>query len=185
MVKPFISVLDRPKIFCIGLEKTGTAPLARALQNIGYNVTGKNGPLLRPRIAQVYQHVCIRKSYKFEAFYGNPWPLMFREMYQLWPNAKFILTIRDPNEWIASMTQAFGGTSTPIRELIYGAGDPAGQENQYIRQMVKHENAVREFFLKDPGSLLVMDISESNDYQPLERFLGRTHHAKNFPNEGS
>jgi hypothetical protein len=183
MGEKLISVLDKPRVFAIGLERTGTGSLARALESFDYKVTGQNGPLNRPRISKVYRNVAIQKSYKFEAFYGNPWPLVFQDMYQLWPNAKFILTIRDPQKWIASMAKAFGGTATHIRKLQYGHGNPVGREQHYIDRMIAHETAVREYFREASSSLLVMDITAGDGYKMLSDFLNQPFLEGDFPHE--
>jgi len=184
MDKALMSVLE-PRVFAIGLERTGTRSLARALENLGYSVTGQNGPLNRPRISKVYRDVAIRTSYKAEAFYGNPWPLVFQDMSRLWPNAKFILTIRDPQEWVASMAKSFGGTQTHIRRLQYGHGDPVGQEPQYIERMIAHETAVREYFREAPSSFLTMDITAGDGYKTLSDFLKKPFPEDGFPHEST
>lgn len=168
----FISVLDRPKIFVIGLEHTGSSSLGRALENFGYSTTSQNGPIDRPRIVRAYRRICVDTSYNFDAFHGNPWPLAFREMYQLWPNARFILTTRDSREWFDAMVESFGGTDTPIRRLIYGHGDPEGHEDQYIDKLLSHEEDVRTFFGGDTSSLLIKDFASGDDCEQLRDFLG-------------
>lgn len=170
----------RPKIFGIGFQKTGTKSLAAALQGFGYRVTGPNGFRVHD-IARRYQTICRRYSRNYDAFQDNPWPLTFREMSQMWPDAKFILTVRDPNSWIASVKSHFGTQSTPMRELIYGVGSPVGNESIYLARLQQHESEVRNFFTSQPERLLIMRITEGEGYEKLCPFLGQETPSEPFP----
>ena len=116
---------SKPKVFGIGFHKTGTKSLAEALEKLGYSVTGPNGFRV-PDIADRYQTICRRYSKRYDAFQDNPWPLTFKEMSVMWPEAKFILTLRNDDDWLKSVVNHFGKASTPMRELIYGVGTPVG-----------------------------------------------------------
>lgn len=162
---------NRPKVFGIGFQKTGTKSLAAALEVLGYRVTGPNG-FRWPDIAERYQRMCRRYSRKFDGFQDNPWPLVYREMSVQWPEAKFVLTLRDPSRWIASVTAHFGTGTTPMRELIYGVGSPIGNEEIYLTRFAQHERDVRAFFADQPERLLELRITDGEGYETLCPFLG-------------
>lgn len=82
------------KVFGIGFHKTGTKSLAKALCILGYRVTGPNN-FKDPDIGQTYLQVTRTISAQFDAFQDNPWPLVYREMDLHWPEARFVLTLRD------------------------------------------------------------------------------------------
>ena len=69
----------KPKVFCIGFHKTGTKSLARALEILGYRVTGPNGTR-DPRIAERALPMALDIAARFDAFNDNPWPILFREL---------------------------------------------------------------------------------------------------------
>jgi hypothetical protein len=178
-----IDVLDNPKVFCIGLERTGTKSLAAALAALGYTVSGQS-PVYRPnRIARLYKSRCIDRSYSHGAFFGNPWQLVYWEMHQLWPNAKFILTTRDADPWLQSMKDAFGSVTDPVRRFIYD-GDILGNEASYLARKRQHEEDVHEYFASYPGTFLRMNVVKGDGYDVLCDFLNKPTPADSFPHEG-
>ena len=111
----------KPKVFCVGFHKTGTKSLARALEILGYRVTGPNGAR-DPRIAERALPMALDIASRFDAFNDNPWSVLFRELDAAFPGSRFILTLRAPDSWIDSVVRHFGDERTPMREWIYGAG---------------------------------------------------------------
>lgn len=169
-----------PKVFGIGFQKTGTKSLAAALQELGYRVTGPNGFRVAD-IGQRYHRICRRYSRAYDAFQDNPWPLTFREMSEMWPDAKFVLTLRDTDSWIKSVKAHFGTQTTPMRELIYGTGSPVGNEEAYISRFQQHEREVQEFFASQKGRLLILRITDGEGYEKLCPFLEHEIPNKSFP----
>ena len=102
-------------------------------------------------------------------------------MSQMWPDAKFILTLREPNSWIESVKTHFGTQTTPMRELIYGVGSPVGNENAYLARLQQHEREVQKFFTSQPERLLTMRITEGEGYEKLCPFLQRETPPEPFP----
>lgn len=170
------------KVFGIGFHKTGTTSLDRALTLLGYRVTGPNA-VHDPDISQKIHDFTQEISKKFDAFQDNPWPLVYREMDNLYPNAKFTLTVRDPDEWILSMCKHFGEQVTPMRQLIYGSdfGHPLGNELHYKKVMLTHNKNVRTYFSDRPDKLLEIDFSSGQGWEPLCRFLGHPEPSASFP----
>ncbi len=170
------------KVFGIGFHKTGTKSLAKALRVLGFTVTGPNN--FRDRdIAGTYRDIARSLSAEFDAFQDNPWPLVYREMDRQWPDAKFILTVRDGPAWYASQLEHFRGGTTPMRELVYGPGfgDPRGNEAHYLQRIEMHNLAVRTYFQDRPGKLLEMNITEGDGWDMLCDFLDRPVPERAFP----
>ena len=84
------------KVFGIGFHKTGTTSLALALRQLGYSVTGPNG-VNDPNISQNARALVRDLVDQFDAFQDNPWPILFRELDEWYPNSKFVLTLREPH----------------------------------------------------------------------------------------
>ena len=170
------------KIFGIGFHKTGTTSLASALQLLGYRVTGPNN-VSDPDIGETYVELTRSLSAEYDAFQDNPWPLVYREMDELWPDALFVLTVRDSAAWIGSQTGHFGTETTPMREHIYGAGRgaPVGNEDHYVAVMEAHNAAVRAWFRDRPDKLLEMDFSAGDGWDRLCPFLGVPVPGRPFP----
>jgi hypothetical protein len=164
--------MSRAKVFCIGFHKTGTTSMEAALRRLGYRVTGPNYEL-DLNIAQKLDRVTTEFSHKFDAFQDNPWPLVYRQMDTLHPGSKFILTLRDEDEWFDSNLRHFRGKDSPMRELIYGpgAGHPKGNEAVYRARLRRHNAEVLDYFRDRPDDLLVIDVTKSASWEGLCAFL--------------
>ncbi len=165
------------KIFCIGFQKTGTSSLRDALIQLGYSVTGVFGrdvPLAELRATYVERGLEIAKD--FDAVEDMPWPLMFRELDQAFPGAKFILTTRDTDRWYRSIAGHFGADPYHIQQLTYGddAPAPVGHEARYRSVYEAHNAAVREYFAGRPDDLLEMCLERGDGWAQLGAFLGRS-----------
>lgn len=168
------------KVFGIGFHKTGTTSLAVALRDLGYRVTGPNGTR-DPDIARKVMDMARALSWDYDAFQDNPWPLLYREMDRLHPGSKFILTVRPPGKWIESVTSFFGDNETPMRQWIYGAASPRGNEEAYLRRYNRHNAEVREYFRDRHGDFIEMDLAAGDGWEKLCRFLGKAVPQAPFP----
>jgi len=165
----------KAKVFGIGFQKTGTSSLGKALEQNGYSVIdfyGTELPLDELRATYVARGLELARQY--DAVQDMPWPLMFRELDQAFPRAKFVLTVRDTDSWYKSMVNHFGTTPTPIRQLTYGEDAPApvGQEARYREVYEAHSRTVQDYFANRPGDLLVMDLEAGDGWPELGPFLG-------------
>lgn len=172
--------LNQPKVFGIGFHKTATSSLAAALERLGYTVCGHIG-VSHPDIADVAEDLARSKIDKYDAFQDNPWPILYKRLDDLCPGSKFILTVRPTAEWIQNVVRHFGGTSTPMREWIYGEGDPKGNEHLYIDRYEKHNREVRTYFSERSDDLLELATTEGDGWEKLCPFLGHEIPVEPFP----
>jgi hypothetical protein len=170
----------RPKVFGVGFHKTGTKSLAAALTLLGYRVGGSFG-VHDPGIARHALTRALRRCEKYDAFQDNPWPVLFRELDERVPGSRFILTLRPEAGWIESAVRHFGRRSTPMRQWIYGAGYPAGNEERYLERFRRHNREVMEHFRNRPGDLLVIDFFAGDGWDKLCGFLGVPVPRQDFP----
>lgn len=172
----------KAKVFCIGFHKTGTSSLAKALEELGYRVTGPNG-VRRPRIAKVALKLAEKLVPEYDAFQDNPWPIIYKEMDARYPGSKFILVVREPQSWLRSQVSYFGKKSSPMRQWIYGenAGCPEGNEEIYLARYNRHNAEVQEYFKDRPDDLLVMSLSSGDGWEKLCKFLGYPVPDRPFP----
>ncbi len=168
------------KVFGIGFHKTGTTSLARALRVLGYRVAGPFG-VHDDAIAATAVARAISIAAEWDAVQDNPWPLVYRELDEAYPGSKFILTVRDTDRWLASIMQHFGGETTPMREWIYGVGDPIGHEEIYRNRYEQHNRDVVEYFQNRPGELLMFNLAGGDGWDELCRFLGVAVPESPFP----
>lgn len=168
------------KIFCIGFHKTGTTSLAQALRILGFTVTGPNG-VNDPDIARNASGLIKSLVNDYDAFQDNPWPIFYKELYQDFPDAKFILTCRNPEKWINSQVRHFGRQETPMRKWIYGKGCPEGNESIYLQRYQKHNRDVKAYFRKKRKPLLVLDLEKGDGWNKLCPFLNLPVPDASFP----
>lgn len=168
------------KVFCIGFHKTGTTSLDKALQALGYRVTGPNG-VRDPDIASKVHAMAYELVEKYDAFQDNPWPILYRELDERYPGSKFILTLRDTQSWLNSQLKHFGQRETAMRQWIYGVGCPQGNEAVYTRRFDRHNREVLEHFRGRPDDLLVMNLAQGDGWEKLCPFLGKPVPGMPFP----
>ena len=164
----------RPKVFCIGFQKTGTTTMMQALTLLGYRVTGPNH-VRDSDIAETYERIAAELSDRFDAFQDNPWPLVYRQMDARHPGSKFVLTVRDEQKWYDSYRNHFEDKQcSPMEELIYGpeARFLGGGAELYKGRMRRHDAEVRDYFRDRPEDLLVLDVTEDPRWAPICDFLG-------------
>lgn len=174
------------KVFCIGFHKTGTSSLGAALSLLGYRVGGPFG-VRDPNIAEHALGEAVARLARFDAVQDNPWSVLFAELDRRFPGSRFVLTVRPEEEWLASVVDHFGGTSTPMREWIYGFGDPVGHEAAYRERYRRHNHEVGAHFAERPEDLLVMHLESGDGWDQLCPFLDREPPERAFPhaNRGS
>lgn len=167
-------------MFCVGFHKTGTSSLGRALGLLDYRVAGPFG-VRNPRIADDALPDALGRLDGHDAFCDNPWPVLFRQLDDAAPNSRFILTERPTDQWLASVVNHFGGSTTPMREWIYGPGDPVGHEAVYAATYEAHNAAVRDHFADRRDDLLVIDPSTEPGWPAVCAFLGHPEPDRPFP----
>jgi hypothetical protein len=180
-----------PKVFGVGFQKTGTSSLDAAFRILGYrtdkgvfiNTPGKKSSLrIAPPLtnASVLERV-LPIAQEQEAFSDNPWPLLYRELDCLFPDSKFVLTVREPGAWLASLVRHFGNEQSDMLEWIYGCRSVRGNEARCVEVYEAHNDAVRAHFAARPGALLELDLERQPRWEPLCAFLGRPFPAQPFP----
>ena len=163
----------RNKVFIIGFHKTGTTSLGKALQILGYRVCGSLKNAYDYKQHQDPKEYIVTKAKeqvkKYDAFQDTPWFLFYKEMYQLYPDAYFILTIRPTDRWLASVQKHFADKRFKYHDLIYDTPNSLECGVHYSRTYDTHNTEVVEFF-KEKGNLKVMDVAHAQ-WSDLGEFL--------------
>jgi len=136
----------RPKVFGLGLSRTGTTSLNRALRGLGYNVHGYDAALLEAWRAGD-RDALFAITDAFDAFEDWPYPLAHAELMDRYGDtARYILTVRSaPATWLASYiahADRKGTASERYRELAYGYPHPRGFEAEHLAFYEAHNRAV-------------------------------------------
>lgn len=166
---------QRPKIICVGFQKTGTTSLKWALEILGYRVGGNKSRLLLPILQNRWDRV-LRVLNRYDAVEDNPWAVIYRQIDRLVPGCKFILTYRDPESWFGSVERYFRlpRARPPMHEWIYGRGRGliAAEKENTLTVYKKHLEGVFAYFRNRPDDLLVIDIGKGDEWERLCGFLG-------------
>jgi hypothetical protein len=176
-------------IFGIGWHKTATHSLQEALNMLGFQ--GVHYPYELYRCFARPSDDVRRYLAKHQSATDFPVPLYFKELDRLYSRAKFVLTIREEQGWLASVEKhfylmqvpraEFGGVSEndykigqglpihEIHELAYG------QKNfdapLFLERYQRHNEEILAYFANRPDDLLVMDMSDGKEWRGLPSFL--------------
>ncbi|KAI9250505.1 P-loop containing nucleoside triphosphate hydrolase protein [Phascolomyces articulosus] len=200
------------KVIGAGLDRTGTDGLSVALDILGYKTHhmrhlyfGQGDPdLFKKAYEQPENPIDWNAVYQdFDAAIGTPSVIFLERLMKQYPEAKIILTVRDPDAWYESvkstiyqMTHQPAKASTPkhilqIREMAHAIvldgsfGKPAEFLNaQAMKEKFLQHNAwVRKHVPAD--KLLVMELGKDSQWDKLCAFLGQPIPEVSYPKTNS
>jgi hypothetical protein len=182
-----LEMSGRPKVFGLGLSKTGTSSLAIALRQMGYRHKSFDALLLADYRKGDLSRL-FKNTDKYESFEDWPFSLAFREIMDRYgADARYILTVRrSPDAWLRSYVahaDRKGRTSAGFRKLAYGYEHPRGFENEHIGYYQQHNEAVRAAIqargLSDRFAELCWERGDG--WTQLAQLIGREAPARPFP----
>lgn len=186
-----------PKIFVIGLNKTGTTTIYTALKELGFK-------LGEQKIAEyLTRDLLYKNDYKrlfnycnsAQAFQDIPFslPNFYKKLDLKFPNSKFILSIRDsPEQWLESMNNFYSfvtksttkkPTSKSLKECgyiykgflydVFNHFYPSETmfSNQYKEVYSNHISDVKSYFQYKQNQLLILNVADEDSYFKLCDFL--------------
>ncbi len=188
------------KIIGAGVGRTGTYSLKLAINQLGLGPCHHMEEVLHNMPAQVPLWIdAVKGCPDWEVIYKGyesavDWPTsgFFRELSKAYPLAKFVLTDRSPESWVASFSETIykllAGKDKAPKEMrawlemaaavIDKTGFPAGLDAAGLTKAFNaHNDAVKKAI--PPDQLLVYQIKEG--WGPLCRFLGTSVPATPFP----
>lgn len=191
---------NKEKIFNIGFHKTGTTSLTHFMREHGYNPLHNTAYSMRRlnmgsqtdifkgdagsvNLASILDKTLLQELVQeYDFFSDNPWPLLYRQLDQGFPNSKFILTRRNIDSWIKSIVRHSGSQHTRMRQLIYGYGNPANHVTHYREVYSVHNRDVVRYF-GNRKDLLIVDIEDDDSRiaESLAEFLGLGNNRIPFP----
>lgn len=208
-INNYIQVYNKPKVFGIGANKTGTTSLKTAMADLGYIIGSQ-----KKAENFIYDwgnrdfHRIIKYCYSAQFFQDIPFSLPFTYVVldHEFPGSKFILTIRNnSDEWYNSLinyhSQKWGSQNEipdikKLRASTYRSqgwawdaleiackvseDDPYNKEN-LINYYETHNRAVQEYFRHRPQDLLILNPSEKNAMKKLCDFLELDYSGIVFP----
>lgn len=205
-VKAFLAELDRTfprwdhrhRVFGIGLSRTGTRSLTAALHVLGIDTVHYpiDDDTFRALASGTLDFGVLEA---FDGITDITVAPYYAQLERRYPDAKFVLTVRDEDAWLRSCAthwtgrDAFAAADTPasethmqvrrfLRAAVYGAYDFEPERFRYVYR--KHLDDVRRYFADKPGKLLELDIAGGDGWEELSPFLGRPIPDQPFPHKG-
>ncbi len=164
------------KIFGIGLNKTGTTTLGQCGRILGYRCKSVSKKLLEDVVLRKDLTSVQRIATKYDLFEDWPWPLIYRELDEMFPGSKFILTVRkNPKVWLESLKR-HSMTKHPFKDcdkLVYGYSYPHKRAKEHIDFYMQHNSAVRNYFEGRDSDFLEICWENGDDFEKLCKFLNR------------
>ncbi|CAH2395178.1 sulfotransferase [Mesorhizobium ventifaucium] len=161
-----------PKIFGVGLGKTGTKTLGTVLRGLGFNHAPFRRDLVRAWHKKEYDKI-FEFIDQYDSFEDWPYASMCSMLIERFPYARFILTRRSsPERWLSSLKK-HALTGVPfknIRKLVLGQTYPFGQDARLIQIYTEHNARVRKMLVGKP--FLELCWEEGDGVEKLAEFLG-------------
>lgn len=169
-----------PKVFCLGVSKTGTTSFGVCMSQLGYrHLAG-----FLPEVADLYLNGDFDELDRlvdiYDSFDDWPWPALYRRYAVKYPQAKFVLTRRtDPETWLRSYRThcetyflrwiGFGR----YNRAFFGAAYPHGQGAAHKAEYLRHLDEVRRYFSDQPDRLLELCFETDAVWEKLSGFVDR------------
>ena len=194
------------KVICLGFFKTGTKTLAEVFHILNMNVNGNpqcddiNHPdyIIIDNIPDCIKYHCGDEINindlitNFNGFHDFPYNLYYKEIYNNYPDSKFILTLRDEELWFKSISNYQhipGAMNLKFNKYIFGHETFSDDNKQEIISVFKkHNDDVIKFFshIGELNKLLIIDITKNtgeSNWNEITKFLGIDNIYKdvNFP----
>jgi hypothetical protein len=171
------------KIFCIGLNKTGTISLHQALTTLGFSSLHWGGPPSRQAVERAIREGTPLLEYlgDYDAYSDiQRLSVNFDVLDQQYPGSKFVLTTRDVDEWLDSRRRHVLRNRERKQQGDYEGTFLEIEPDRWRQQFVEHHARVEEYF-RGRDDLLVMRVTAGDGYEKLCPFLGVPLRHEPFP----
>lgn len=189
---PIFPDYQAPKIFGLGLSRTGTTSLAAALSALGFHTIHWLNPFTREVMHPDDLHL-------FDAFTDTPVCMNFETYYFMFPNSKFIYTVRSFESWRKSMdkyysihhgVRNFGEAKAAMAQsenLPYGAEFSNINLSMYFNHKSyedaynAYDQRVRNFFRDKPKDRFLECDVAAGGWDELCKLVGKERPPVPFP----
>ena len=173
------------RIFGIGMQKTATTSLHTALDLLGFDSahweSGSWAKAILQEMRKKGRSITLEKHY---ALCDLPIAILYKELDRAYPGSKFILTVRDEVDWLASAKAHWTYEHNPHRtdwdeypaaNIIHQAtyGQTHFDAEVMLSRYKRHNAEVREYFRNRPADLFVMNMSKGAGWNELCYFVDR------------
>ena len=164
----------RPRIFGIGLNKTGTTSLHEALTTLGYQSLHWGGPEIRERVEASLaagEPLLARLDAEIDAFSDvEALSTNYRLLDEQYPGSAFILTVRPVDEWIESRRRHVARNVVLKEQGCYSGTFLEVDEPAWREHWDRHVDGVRSYF-RPSDRFLEWDLTAAPGWGPLCELL--------------
>lgn len=160
-------------IFNIGLNKSGTTSLAKALTILGiptvhhrHNSNEIHNTILKNKRKQ--RRLFNTLDRKYDAFLDFRGQFYYLDLYKQYPNSKFILTTRPFKDWLTSYIIM---TELTAPELLSTLQAERQTYIHCVEMYYDKTEEIRNFFKDKPKQFLELKICEGEGWKELCTFL--------------
>lgn len=183
--------LDLPFVFLIGFNRTATKSFHHFFERNGFrSLHWDNNGLVEKMLENVGENRRVLSGYEeFRAFSdltlisdhsffeGNS---MFRELFQSYPSAYFILNNRNTQDWLDSRVRHNSGLFAERHLKLRGLRSVEELRRVWELEKINHENQVRAFF-GGHRRFAEIDIDSKKVVLKLNRLFGREFDYASWP----
>ena len=175
---------DRPRVFGIGLNKTGTSSFHQAMTVMGYQSLHWGGPSVRMEVEQSIERgepLLTRLDPTYDAFSDiEALSENFVLLDAQYPGSRFVLTVRPLDDWIDSRRRHVENNIRRRETGDYQGNFLVVDEDRWRRQWGRHTEAARRYFA-GRDDFVEVDITAGAGWEPLCTLLGIAEPAQPFP----
>ena len=180
----------RPKVICIGLNKTGTSTLKRCFETLGL------GPVTSPKnsdrkgtrfVADITKRgdyePALRYAIRYRSFEDRPWNVweMYRHLDQRFTDSRFILSVRDPEDWWHSVHRWLTiEKQHRIDRYCRHLKAQSFDKDTFVAGFLAYNKSVREYF-GSREEFLEINVCAGDGWESLCPFLGVPLRHDRFP----
>ena len=174
----------RRKIFCIGLEKTGTTSFHHAMEFLGLESLHWGGQTVRDAVWRAHEQglpVLSLIGRDFQAYSNVDFIAQkFEIVDRQYPGSKFVYTTRSIEDWLGSRRRHVRNNQL-LREIgKYDGTLLEIDEAKWRRRYDDHRRRVLEYF-KGRDDFLELAIDAENKWGQICKFLGAATPSAPFP----
>lgn len=175
---------DRPRIFGIGLNKTGTTSFGSALTVLGFESLHFGGDAAHDAVQRAIDEgvpLLTHLDARYDAFSDiGLLSRRFRMLDQQYPGSRFVLTTRPMDDWLDSRRRHVERNLRKRDRGEYDGSFLVVDEEKWIREWEHHHERVHAYF-RDRPDFLELDLSTEPTWGGLCTLLGVPEPTDPFP----
>lgn len=192
---------DQRLVFGVGLGRTGTASLNTAFNDLGWRSIHfpKDADTRRQvtdwlRASERPQPLRLRRLEVVDGLTDSPIAACYQGFGQSYPDAKFVLTVRDTKAWLESCAALFSELAEVFRDhpthpvieytttlANHRYGGTSFDSDRLADVQEEHDVGVTDWARRNGIDLLVIDVADPDAYATLSEFLNGTRTDGRFP----